>query len=95
MVTAALFDAAEYLDSREIIAAYLTEAFQSKESTFIAMAINDAIRAHGVADVIQRTGLPRESLDRVFGRDAKLEFATVLKVLHALGISLVAQTRVA
>ena len=32
---------------------------------------------------------------RALGGDAKPEFATVLKVLHALGISLVAQPKVA
>ncbi|MET0904725.1 MAG: addiction module antidote protein, partial [Tardiphaga sp.] len=52
-------------------------------------------RAQGMTDVAEKTGLSRENLYRALGGDAKPEFATVLKVLHALGISLVARTRAA
>ncbi|MDR6661974.1 putative addiction module antidote protein [Tardiphaga robiniae] len=95
MATVTPFDAADYLDSPEIIAAYLTEAFESEDPALIAKAIGAVARAQGMTDVAEKTGLSRENLYRALGGDAKPEFATVLKVLHALGISLVAQTRVA
>jgi probable addiction module antidote protein len=95
MVTVTPFDAADYLDSPEMIAAYLTEAFESEDPALIAKAIGTVARAQGMTDVAEKTGLSRENLYRALGGDAKPEFATVLKVLHALGISLVAQTRVA
>jgi probable addiction module antidote protein len=90
----AAFDAADYLDNPEMIAAYLTEAFESEDSGLIAKAIGAVARAQGMTDVAEKTGLSRENLYRALGGDAKPEFATVLKVLHALGISLMAQTRV-
>ena len=95
MATVTLFDAADYLDSPEMIAAYLTEAFESEDPALIAKAIGAVARAQGMTDVAEKTGLSRENLYRALGGDAKPEFATVLKVLHALGISLVAQTRMA
>ena len=95
MVTATLFDAAEYLDSPEVIAAYLTDVFESEDPALIAKAIGNVARAQGMTDVAEKTGLSRENLYRALGGDAKPEFATVLKVLHALGINLVAQTRAA
>jgi len=95
MATVTPFDAADYLDSPEMIAAYLTEAFESEDPALIAKAIGAVARAQGMTDVAEKTGLSRENLYRALGGDAKPEFATVLKVLHALGISLVAQTRVA
>ena len=41
--------------------------------------------------VAEKAGLSRENLYRALGGEAKPEFATVIKVLHALGIDLVAQ----
>lgn len=81
------YDAAEYLDSPEMIATYLTGAFESEDPKLIARAIGNAARAQGASDLAEKIGL--------LGPDSKPEFATVLKVLHALGISLVAQTRAA
>ncbi len=93
MVRTTPFDAADYLDSPEIIAAYLTEAFESEDTTLITKAIGTVARAKGMSGVAEDTGLSRENLYRALGGDAKPEFATVLKVLHALGIRLVATAR--
>ncbi|RYX88031.1 MAG: putative addiction module antidote protein [Bradyrhizobiaceae bacterium] len=95
MINVRPYDAAEYLDSPDMIAAYLTGAFESEDPKLIAKAIGNAARAQGMTDVAEKTGLSRENLYRALGGDAKPEFATVLKVLHALGISLVARTRAA
>ena len=89
------YDAADYLDSPEMIAAYLTGAFESEDPALIAKAIGAVARAEGMTGVAEKAGLSRENLYRALGGDSKPEFATVLKVLHALGISLVAQARVA
>ena len=95
MVKAKPFDAADYLDSPEMIAAYLTEAFESDDPAAIAMAIGAVARARGMSAVAEQTGLSRENLYRSLGGEAKPEFATILKVLHALGIALVAQPQAA
>ena len=89
------FDAADYLDSPDMIVAYLNEASSSDDPALIAKAIGTVARAQGMTDVADKTGLSRENLCRSLSGDAKPEFATVIKVLHAMGIDLVAQTRVA
>lgn len=91
MVKATPFDAAEYLDSPEMIAAYLNEAFESGDHILITKAIGAAARSQGMADIAEKSGLSRENLYRALGGDAKPEFGTIIKVLHALGIDLVAQ----
>ncbi len=91
MTKAKPFDAAEYLDSPEMIAAYLTEALESDDASAIAMAIGAIARAYGMAAIAEKTGLSRENLYRALGGEAKPEFGTVIKVLHAMGIELVAQ----
>lgn len=85
------FDSAEYLDSPEMIAAYLTEALESEDIATVTMAIGAVARAHGMSAVAEKAGVSRENLYRALGGDAKPEFGTVMKVLHALGINLVAQ----
>ena len=95
MAKARPFDAAEYLDSPEMIAAYLTEALESDDASEIAMAIGAVARSVGMSAVAEKAGLSRENLYRALGGDAKPEFGIVMKVLHALGMDLVAQPHVA
>jgi len=85
------FDAAEYLDSPEMIAAYINEALESEDASAIAVAIGTVARARGMSAVAEKAGLSRENLYRALGGEARPEFGTVIKVLHALGIDLVAQ----
>jgi probable addiction module antidote protein len=94
MAKARPFDAAEYLDSPEMIAAYLTEALESDDAFEIAMAIGAVARSVGMSAVAEKAGLSRENLYRALGGDAKPEFDTVMKVLRALGMDLVAQPHV-
>ncbi|KYG23555.1 addiction module antitoxin [Bradyrhizobium sp. AT1] len=91
MAKAKSFDAAEYLDSPEMIAAYLTEAFESDDPSAITMAIGAVARSQGMGAIAEKAGLSRENLYRSLGGEAKPEFGTVIKVLHAMGINLVAQ----
>jgi probable addiction module antidote protein len=91
MVKLTEYDAAQYLSSTEDIAAYLTEAFETDDEAYITIAIGTVARAKGMAAIAEKAGLSRENLYRALGGSAKPEFATVMKVLHALGINLVAQ----
>ena len=79
--------------SPEMIAAYLTEAFGSDDPALMARAIGAVARSQGMAAVAGKAGLSRENLYRALGGDASPEFGTVIKVLHALGIDLIAQPR--
>ena len=91
MAKAKPFDAAEYLDSPEMIAAYINEALESEDASAIAVAIGTVARARGMSAVAEKAELSRENLYRALGGEARPEFGTVIKVLHALGIDLVAQ----
>jgi probable addiction module antidote protein len=91
MTKAKPFDAAEYLDSPEMIAAYLTETLESGDQALISKAIGAIARSHGMAAIAEKSGLSRENLYRALGGDAKPEFGTIIKVLHAMGINLVAR----
>jgi len=89
------FDVAEYLESPEAMADYLTEAFETADAEFIAQAIGTVARAQGMTSVAREAGLSRENLYRALSADAKPEFSTIVKVLDALGIQLTAKPKVA
>ena len=65
-------------------------AFEDGDFAVIAAAIGDAARAYGMTRLAKDTGLAREALYRALSSDGNPEFATILKVLRALGLKLAA-----
>lgn len=57
MAKARQFDAAEYLDSPELIAAYLTETLETNDQTLILKAIGNAARSRGMTEVADQAGV--------------------------------------
>ena len=80
------FDAADYLDSEEVIAEYLNVALASEHPDLFLQAIADVAKARGMAQVAKDTGLGRESLYKALAPGAKPRYDTVLKLLRALGV---------
>ncbi len=85
------FDAAEYLDSVEAIAAYLEVAFEEGDPALIADALGTVARAKGMTEVARKTGLSRESLYKALSAEGNPEFATILKVMRALDLKISAR----
>ena len=85
------YDAAEQLDSPEEIAAYIEAALEDGDPRVIAHALGTVARARGMSDIARKTGLGRESLYKALSPDGNPSLATVLKVVHALGVRLNAE----
>lgn len=83
------FDAADYLDSPELIAAYLTEALESDDSDFLYRAINDIARAKGLTNAVGENGLGPGSVYKGFRPD----FDKVRKIIESFGLELVVKPR--
>jgi probable addiction module antidote protein len=88
MDTFAKFDAADYLDSEEMIAEYLTAALEDENPDVFLAAIADVAKARGMSAIAQSTGLGRESLYKALAPGAKPRYDTILKVLHSLGVKI-------
>jgi probable addiction module antidote protein len=82
------WDAAEHLETEEDMAAYLEAALQEGDSALVAAALGDIARAKGITQIARETGLGRESLYKALSPEGNPEFATVLKVVRALGLRL-------
>jgi len=81
------FDAAEYLDTPESIAAYLEEAFQDGDPTLIATALGVVARARNISAIAQETSLTRETLYRAFSPEGNPTLSTLTVVTKALGFA--------
>jgi probable addiction module antidote protein len=90
MPTTRPFDPAQYLDDDESVAAYMTEALESGDVSFIADALGVIARAKGMRQIASETNLSRESLYRALSSEGNPEFATIVGVMKALGLRLTA-----
>lgn len=82
------WDSAAYLKTDRDIAYYLEAVFEDGDPALVAAALGDVARAKGMAQIAQAAGLGRESLYKALSPEGNPEFATVLKVMRALGLKL-------
>ena len=80
------YDSARFLDADEAVADYLGEAFKTGDPAFITRCLGTVARARGMTQIARDAGVSRESRYRALGEKGNPEFATVLKVLGALGL---------
>ena len=86
------FDLAEYLDSDEAIAEYLSQVLDDGDNEEFLRAIGYVAKAKGMAEIAKKTGLGRESLYKAFKPNAKPRFETVMQVMKALNLNLLTKT---
>ena len=82
------WDVVEHLETEEDIAAYLEAVLEDGNPSLVSAALGDIARARGMTEIGRESGLGRESLYKALSPEGNPEFATVMKVLRALGLSL-------
>ena len=82
------WDPAEHFETDEDIAAYLEAALEEGDPALVAAALGDIARAKGMTQLARETGLGRESLYKALSPSGNPEFATIMKVISALGLKL-------
>jgi probable addiction module antidote protein len=84
------WDSAEHLKTEEDIAVYWEACLEEAQddAAFITAALGTIARARGMSLLAHDTGLTREGLYKALSPDGNPEFATVMKVIRALGLHL-------
>ncbi len=82
------FDIAQYLDSPEAIAEYLSQVLEDGDSDEFLEAIGHIAKAKGMTQISKDTGLGRESLYKTFAPGSKPRFETIIKVMNTFGVKL-------
>lgn len=87
------FDVAEYLESEEDMAAYLTTVLEEDDPGLLAAALGDIARARGMSQVAKDSGIAREALYKALRPGSEPRFETISRVCAALGVRLVAKPK--
>jgi probable addiction module antidote protein len=82
------FDAADYLNDENTIAAYLNAAAEHGDTELLLIALKDVANACSMTQLAKDSGLARASLYKALTPGAKPQFETVMKVAGALGLKL-------
>lgn len=87
------WDPADYLESESDMATYLDACLAEDpgDGSLVRTALGDIARAKGMSQLARDTGITREGLYRALSAEGNPEFATVMKVIRALGVRLHAE----
>jgi len=80
--------AVDQLKTEKDMAAYLETAIEDGDPALVSAALGDIARARGMTQVARKAGIGRVSLYKALSPNGNPEFATVLKVVKALGLRL-------
>ena len=86
------FDASKYLKDENDYRLYLAQAFESGDPVEIQSALGDVAKARGMTALARESGIAREALYRALSRKGNAEFATIMKVIAAMGLHLTLAT---
>ncbi|MER6939972.1 addiction module antidote protein [Nocardioides sp. NPDC127514] len=82
------FDAADYLDDFEDVAAYLEIALEESadDPTAVPRALGVIARSQNMSELARRVGMSRDGLYKALSADGNPTWSTILKVTNALGL---------
>ena len=83
-----LYDTAEFLKTEKDMLLYLDACLEDGDSTLMTHALGVIARTYGMSQLARDTGISREGLYRALSVNGNPEFATVMKVIKALGMKL-------
>ncbi|WP_417417460.1 addiction module antidote protein [Hoeflea sp.] len=82
------FDTAEFLDSPEMISAYLDAALADGDPALFAAALGDVAKARGMSDIARNAGVTREALYKALSEKGDPRMSTLFGVIKALGLKM-------
>ncbi|GAB94192.1 putative addiction module antidote protein [Kineosphaera limosa] len=82
------FDAADYLEDLDDVAAYLEIALEQSDEdpSAVPRALGVIARSQNMSELARRVGMSRDGLYKALSADGNPTWSTILKVTHALGL---------
>lgn len=78
----------DFLESGKTIEEYVGAAFETEDPVSITRALGEVARASSMSQLARDVGMSRSALYRALSGGRNPEFATILKVMKALGLTL-------
>ena len=82
------WDVTEHMGNEEFISEYLKAAFESGDIPEITRALADVARARNMTDLAAKMGISRQGLYKTLSENGNPEFATIQKLVTALGLQM-------
>ena len=82
------WDSVAHLRTKEEMTLYLEACLKEGDAALIVRALGAIAKAKGVAQLARDTGLSQENLYETLSGEGNPEFATVMKIVSALGFRL-------
>ena len=82
------WDVTEHMNNEEIVSEYLKAAFESGDVYEITRALNDVAHARNMTNLAIKMGISRQGLYKTLSENGNPEFATVYKLITALGLQM-------
>jgi len=82
------WDVTEHMDNEEYIFEYLKAAFESGDISEITRALGDVARARNMTELAEKMGISRQGLYKTLSENGNPEFATIQKLITALGLQM-------
>ena len=82
------WDTAAYLKTKRDVIGYLDAVLEDGDPELLKAALGDVARSKGMSEIARAAGVSRASLYKALSPKGNPEFATVARVLHALGLRL-------
>ena len=87
-VTFSRYDTADYLETEEDIAAYLSAILEENDPSLLTAALGDIARARNMSQLARSVGMSREGLYKALSGTGNPAFSTISKVANALGLQI-------
>lgn len=81
-------DLSQRLKDPEFAAEYIISAIEEKDPDFLNQALGDIVRAHGMSNISEVTGLARQALYKMLSRDGNPTLQSINLLLEAVGLEL-------
>jgi probable addiction module antidote protein len=91
MSKAKILDSTKSRNNQKLIAKYLNDVLATDDPALTTRAIGHLARVHGMRAIAEEANVDRAGLYRSLSGEMDPAFGTVLKVLAALGVQLVAK----
>jgi probable addiction module antidote protein len=82
------WDVTEHMDNEEYISEYLKAAFESGDISEITRTLGDVAHARNMTDLAEKMGISRQGLYKTLSENGNPEFATIQKLITALGLQM-------
>ena len=82
------WDVTEHMDNGEYISEYLKAAFENGNISEITRALGDVARARNMTELAEKMGISRQGLYKTLSENGNPEFATIQKLITALGLQM-------